>query len=127
MSISGKGIEVLQYAGDYDHNNTQVGPRILKEDDIAWSVLFSQASKKDIRIREMKKLPSSKAKVSITFIEICFKYEGVPESKDATRLKTVGPEEAEGMYSESFFLLSFCPANQLQLLEVNPFLLAKRG
>ena len=116
-TISGQGIEVSQYAGDYDHDDSQVGSRVLKEDEIAWSVLFRQASMKDIRVREMSRLPTTKAKTPLTFIEICFKYEGVPVSKDATRFKTVGPEEAEGMYSESFFLLSFCAANRLQLLD----------
>ena len=127
VTITGKGIEVLQYAGYYNHNDMQVGPRVLAKDEIAWSVLFRQGSMKDIRLREMSKLPTTKAKTPSTFIEIIFKYEGVPESKDATQLKTVGPEEAEGMYVSGSarlklsFLLDFCLSNQLQLLGVNPF------
>lgn len=79
-----------------------VGKRELKQDVIAWSVLFGQGSMKDIRFREMRKPATTKATSLSIFIEICFKYEGVPESKDATQLKTVGPEEAEGMYFFGF-------------------------
>ena len=63
---------------------------------------------KDICVREMSKLPVDMARSPSTFIEVCFKYEGLPESKDATQLKTKEPEdttmdvagdaEAEGTY-----------------------------
>lgn len=98
------------------------------EDKIAWNVLFKSQSMKDIWVREWTPVASSNVKEMPTFIEICFKHEGVPESKDTTQLKTVGPEEAKGMYAsgwsarlKSSFLLDFCLANQLQLLGVNPF------
>ena len=108
VAITGKGIEVHQYAGNYDRNDSQVGPRVLDQDEIAWSVLFRQSFMKNIRVREMSKVSGAKAKnpSPSTFIEIRFKYEGVPESKDATQLKTVGPEEAEGMYC-SFKIVLF--------------------
>ena len=103
VTIAGKGIEVLQYADCYNRDDTQVGSRVLYQDEIAWSVLFGQGSMKDIRVRETSKLPVDKAKSPSTFIEICFKYEGQPESKDVTQFKTVGSEDAEGMYVSGLF------------------------
>ena len=51
-------------------------------------------SEQEICVREMKKLRTENAKQQSTFIELCFKYMGLPESRDATRLKTKQPEEA---------------------------------
>ena len=49
---------------------------------------------KDICVREWKSLAIAKGLQLSTFIELCFKYEGLPESKDATQLKTEQPEDA---------------------------------
>ena len=53
VKISGKRIEVFQYAAPYDHSNIQKGPKFLAEDEFAWSMLFKSESMKDIRVREM--------------------------------------------------------------------------
>lgn len=119
--ITGKGIEIFQYAEAYSRDDTSVGPKVLEQDYIAWSVLFKQGSMNDICVREMSKLPVDTAKSPSTFIEVCFKYEGLPDSKDATQLKTKEPEdttmdvagdaEAEGTYipgSSRPFLAPYC-------------------
>lgn len=66
---------------------------------------------KDIRVREMISRPYNESQKATTFIELCFKYEGLPESRDSTRLKTVTPEdaamedaEAKGTYISGFHL-----------------------
>ena len=48
-----------------------------------------------ICVREFQALANDKHKWPSTFIEICFKYEGLPESKDSTQLMTEQPEEGE--------------------------------
>lgn len=48
-----------------------------------------------ICVREFQALANDKHKRPSTFIEICFKYEGLPESKDSTQLMTEQPEEGE--------------------------------
>lgn len=93
ISITGDGIELFQYAENYSHNNSEPGPKVLASDEIAWSVLFRSESLQNVCVREMKKLPSEKAKQQSTFIELCFNYKGLPESTDATRLKTEQPED----------------------------------
>ena len=117
VAITGQGIEVFQYAGYYDHNDNDVGRRVLNKDEIAWSLLFKSQSMKDICVRETSKLPVAKANTPVTFVEICFKYEGVPESKDATKLKTEGPEEAEGMYVSGLFTKNLPAPYACSLLE----------
>ena len=94
VKISGKGIEVFQYARPYDHSDTQKGPKVLVADEFAWSVLFKTRSMKDICVREVSEVANDKHKRPSTFIELCFNYEGLPESKDSTQLKTKQPEDA---------------------------------
>ena len=53
VTITGKGIEVVQYAECYSRDDTQVGSRVLDKDEIAWSMLFGSGSMKDICVREM--------------------------------------------------------------------------
>lgn len=48
---------------------------------------------KDIHVREYKAPATVKIQQLSTFIELGFKYEGLPESKDSTQAKTV-PEDA---------------------------------
>lgn len=86
VEITGKGIEVFQYAEPYKHDDTSVGRKILDKDHIAWSVLFKQGSMKDIYVREMRKRPINAARSPSAFIEVYFKYEGLPDSKDGTQL-----------------------------------------
>lgn len=96
VNITGKGIKLFQFADKYDHDDHERGPKILTSDQIAWSVLFGPESMENVCFREMQKLPTTNANAQQqrTFIELCFKYKGLPESKDATRLKTEQPEDA---------------------------------
>lgn len=86
VEITGKGIEVFQYAEPYTHDDTSVGRKVLDKDHIAWSVVFKQGSMKDMCVREMSKRPISTAISTSAFIEVYFKYEELPDSKDGTQL-----------------------------------------
>ena len=52
---------------------------------------------KEICLREFQGMTNQKRGLSSTFIELCFKYEGLPESRDSSQLKTVQPQEEEGV------------------------------
>lgn len=93
VSITGKAIEVRQHAESYPQYDETKGPRVLAVDEFSWSVLFKPSSMKDIHVREYKAPATVKTQQPSTFIELGFKYEGLPESKDSTQAKTV-PEEA---------------------------------
>ena len=49
----------------------------------------------EICAREFQAMASETHKRPSTFIELCFKYEGLPVSRDSIQLKTVQPEEGE--------------------------------
>lgn len=85
--------EVRQHAESYPQHDETKGPRVLAVDEFSWSVLFKPSSMKDIHVREYKAPATVKTQQPSTFIELGFKYEGLPESKDSTQAKTV-PEEA---------------------------------
>ena len=59
--------------------------------------MFKPKSMQAICVREFQALANDKHKRPSTFIEICFKYEGLPESKDSSQLKTVQPQEEEAV------------------------------
>ena len=86
---------MFQYGDDYDRGDNTVGPKLLKYDQYAWAVLFKNSCMEDICIREIDKPVTSNAKSSSTFVELSFKYDGIPESRDATRLMTEQSRGAE--------------------------------
>lgn len=104
VRFSGKGLEAFQYADIYLHRNNKRGQKALIEDELSWSVLFKPKSSKNICVREMDVISNQNRKQTSTFIELCFKYEGLPESKNSTRFKEdaamddAGDVEAEGTY-----------------------------
>ena len=52
---------------------------------------------KEICVREFQGMANQTRRLPSTFIELCFKYEGLPESRDSSQLKTVQPQEEEGV------------------------------
>lgn len=85
VRFSGDGIRVIQYAANYDFSNEKPGGKVLTEDELSWSVLFKPNSMRNICVRELKIGSNEKRKRLSTVIELCFEYEGLPESKDSTR------------------------------------------
>lgn len=67
----------------------------MAEDHLAWSVLFKPESMKDVCVREMSTPTNNQSTMPSTLIELCFKYEGLPESRDATELKTEQSEDED--------------------------------
>ena len=91
VKLTSNGIEVSQYATGYQLNSVQA------EDRFSWSVCFKPLSMKEICVREFQDKINPERRALSTFIELCFKYEGLPESWDSSQMKTMQPEEEEGV------------------------------